>query len=307
MHIGDYIVHSSVQSERNQPFLGTSVNTKRGLPLSLMKSPHKRVWPVDREREPDPYYSTPAAGGCVRLLPLRRQSQAQPQPEYPTFDPTLADYDNIGAILLAEEVKGKYGGESWNDSVLISFDFVTYNRDGKEMKRYTNAWNRMTDEAVLAGALDDGRPFRVRFSSLSGRKGTMQVDSVDIDSAYLQEGLDIAYERLRNNFFWLLMPLDLLDTNYSMAMLADTVIGGIEYIPMHVVLNDSTISMTDVLLYIHKAHKQIERWRINYEGIVGEYIWRRTRKVGSLVFSSRHWSADYNYYIQLERVRVRHL
>ncbi len=240
-------------------------------------------------------------------LTLVTSSQAQPQPDYPTFDPTLADYDNIGAILLAEEVKGKYGGETWSDSVLISFDFVTYNREGKEMKRYTNAWNLLTDEAVLAGNLDDGRPFRVRFSSLSNREGSMQVDSVDIDTAYLQEGLDIAYERLRNNFFWLLTPLELLDTNYSMAMLADTVISGVEYIPMHIRLNDSTISMTDVLLYIHKAHKQIERWRINYEGAVGEYIWRRTRRVGTLTFSSRFWSADYNYYIQLERVRVRRL
>ena len=222
-------------------------------------------------------------------LTLVTSSQAQPQPDYPTFDPTLADYDNIGAILLAEEVKGKYGGETWSDSVLISFDFVTYNREGKEMKRYTNAWNLLTDEAVLAGNLDDGRPFRVRFSSLSNREGSMQVDSVDIDTAYLQEGLDIAYERLRNNFFWLLTPLELLDTNYSMAMLADTVISGVEYIPMHIRLNDST------------------RWRINYEGAVGEYIWRRTRRVGTLTFSSRFWSADYNYYIQLERVRVRRL
>lgn len=232
---------------------------------------------------------------------------AQPQPEYPTFDPTLAEYDNLGALLLAEEVKGKYGGKSWGDSLLISFDFVMFSKDNAELKRYTVAWNRLTDEAVLAGVLDNGRPYRVRFSSLRRREGVMMVDSLPIDSAYMQDGLDVAYERIRTTFLWLTTPLDLLDTNYTLAMGADTVIDGTTYVPMHVTLNDSTLKLKSILLYIHKTHKLIERWRIEFDGAAREFVWRRTRKVGNLVYNSRLWSADYSYYVQLERVRVKDL
>ena len=235
------------------------------------------------------------------------EASAQPQPEYPTFDPTLSDYDNLGALLLAEDVKGKYGGKSWGDSLLISFDFVTYAKDGTETKRYTVAWNRLTDEAVLAGKLDNGSPYRVRFSSLSRREGVMTVDSLPIDTAYMQEGLDIAHERIRTTFLWLTTPLDLLDTNYTLSMGADTVIAGTTYVPMHVDLNDSTLKLRSILLYIHKTHKLIERWRIEFEGAAREYIWRRTRKVGRLVYNSRLWSEDFSFYVQLERVRVKEL
>ncbi len=235
------------------------------------------------------------------------RSNAQPEPEYPTFDPTLADYDNLGALLLAEEVKGKYGGKSWGDSLLISFDFVMYSKKDEEIKRTTVAWNRLSDEAVLAGTLDDGRPYRVRFSNLSRREGVMMVDSLPIDSAYMQEGLDIAYQRLRTTFLWLTTPLDLLDSNYTLAMGADTVLDGTTYVPMHVSLNDSTLRLKSILLYIHKTHKLIERWRIEFDGSAREFIWRRTRKIGNLVYNSRLWAADYTYYVQLERVRIKEL
>ena len=239
------------------------------------------------------------------VAPLCTRLQAQLEPGDPDYDPSLSDYQNLAATLLAEDVKYTYGGELWTDSVFVSFDFVVYNSTHEELVRYHNEWNRLTDEAVLSGTLPDGRSYEVRFSDLSQRTGTIMVDSVPVPQEHLKEALRNSYDRLNNNLRWLLTPVRLLDSGITLQLLNDSGIDGKWMTPMKVNFNDSLSSTSHALVYINANYKNIERWRISYEGVDKEYIWRLTRRVGPYLFATRLWADDFKTYIQLERIKVK--
>ena len=232
-------------------------------------------------------------------------AKGQPQTDYPTNDPSLNEYENLAATLLAEDIRHTYGGQDWTDSLSFSFDFVVYNKQRQEVARYHNKWNRATDEGLLSGKLNDGRVYTVRFSNLSACQGTMMIDSQEVAQAILPSALHTAYERLQNNLRWLLTPQRLLDSDVTLKIQSDTTIDGKEITPMKVIYNDSiSTSTSEVLLYINSGYKNIERWRVNYDGVYREYIWRLTRRVGSLLFATRLWAEDFQTYIQLEKIKV---
>lgn len=240
------------------------------------------------------------------LIGLSATTSAQgDDPEYPVFDPTLSDYDNIAAILLAEDIKDRYNGNVWGDSVSLSFEFVTYDRDGTELKRTKNEWNRATDRARYSGRLDDGSDFVVEFSSLSRKEGVMLVDSQEIPEQYQQAGLDEAYNRLVGNIYWLMMPMLLLDERLTLEVLPDTTLQGKPLVPLIVTFNDSNLVATSARLYVDRDHKTIERWRIDYDGTEREFIHRMTRRIGPYLVATRLWSDDFASYVQLERIKFR--
>ncbi len=241
----------------------------------------------------------------LALLAAPTLSAQESDPEYPVFDPSLADYDNIAALLLAEELKEQYNGNTWGDSVSLRFDFVSYTAEGSEISRTTNEWNLVTDRARLTGTLDDGSRYVVEFSSLRNLEGTMLVDSVAIPEAHQAQGLATAYDKLVSHTYWLTMPMRLLDPDLSLEVLPDTTLNTKPFVPMVVTFNDSNLSATSARLYIDRDHKTIERWRINYEGIEREFIHRMTRRIGPFIFATRLWSDDFGSYIQLERIKVR--
>ena len=229
---------------------------------------------------------------------------AQPGPEDSGYDPSLVDYENLAATLLAEDIKHKYGGENWTDSLSFSFDFVAYNNTHEELVRYHNEWNRLTGEALLSSTLSDGRPYEVKFSNFNACIGTMTVDSVAVPEAHLKDALRKAYDRLKNNIRWLLTPVQLLDSDIKIQLLNDSVIDGKQITPMKVNFNDSISSASDAFIYINTNYKNIERWRVNYDGVYREYIWRLTRRIGPFLFATRLWADDFKTYIQLERIKV---
>ena len=226
-------------------------------------------------------------------------------PEFPVFDPSLADYDNIAALLLAEDIKEHYNGNAWGDSVSIRFDFVVYRADGTELERTTNEWNMATDRARLTGTLDDGSQYVVNFSSLSHLEGEMLIDSQAIPEAYQEQGLATAYDKLVGHTYWLLMPIRLLDPRLSLEVMPDTTLEGKTLVPIVVNFNDSNLVATSARIYVDRDHKSIERWRINYNGVEREFIHRMTRHIGPYIFATRHWAADFKSYVQLERIKLR--
>ena len=240
------------------------------------------------------------------LLAVCTALQAQPDSDYP-YDPSLNEYENLAATLLAEDVKHTYGGDSWTDSVAFAFDFVVYNKADKEVARYHNEWNRLTDEALLRSKLPDGRVYEARFSDLSTCKGVMLIDSQEVAKEHMQAALLKSYDRLTNNLRWLLTPLRLLDSGMKLQILPDSLIDGKGMTPMKVYFNDSIASTSDVLLYINASYKSIDRWLIDYDGVYREYFWRLTRRIGPFLFATRLWADDFNTYIQLERIKVKFL
>lgn len=230
---------------------------------------------------------------------------AQTDPEYPSNDPAMQQYSDIAATLLAEEIRHVYGGEEWTDSLYLEFDFVAYTRDGRELVRYHNEWNRLTDEASLSGTMSGGRFYEVRFTELSSLSGTMTIDSQAIPEAHLQSGLVSGYERLTSNIRWLITPLMLLDTTGVLLMMNDSNIDGQQITPLYISYSDTISSASGATLYVNSKHKTIDRWKINYEGEDREYIWRQTRRVGPFLFATKMWADDFQTYIMLEGIKVK--
>ena len=244
---------------------------------------------------------------AILIATLCAVVHTQPHPDYPTSDPSLNEYTNLAATLLAEDVKHTYGGDAWTDSLFIAFDFVVYNKKNQEVARYHNEWNRLSDEGMLIGKLSDGRVYQARFTSVGNCLGTMTIDSQEVAAEHLSAALRMACDRLNSNLHWLLTPLRLLDPGIGLELLNDSLIDGKQVTPMKVMFNDSLSSASDVLIYINTSYKNIERWRVNYDGNYREYIWRLTRRIGPYLFATRLWAEDFQTYIQLERIRIKKL
>ncbi len=230
---------------------------------------------------------------------------AQPGSDYPTYDPSQQLYIDLNAKLLAEEIKQLYGGEHWNDSLLISFDFVAFTKDDVETARYRHEWNRLTDEATFSGTLDDGRTYHVHFSSYSKGEGTMVVDSIPVPDAYLERSLKSAHQQLTKNIRWLLLPVQLLDSNVILERLKDTAFAGKTVSTLKAsFIEDSTISSEAFILYVNTTHKNIERWRPIQRSFGQDYIWRLYRRVGPFLMSTKRWADDFKTYIKFENIEI---
>lgn len=233
---------------------------------------------------------------------------AQPE-DYPTYDPSQALYTDLNAQLLAEEVKQRYDGKHWDDSILIEFDHVLYTKDDKEVERYHHMWNRLTDEAMLSGTLDDGRTFEVRFSNLSERTGTMIVDSVPIREEYLPTSMRTAYGQFMRNVHWLLLPVQLLDPGVILKRLPDTLFADKVNSVLSVTFEPDSAANIDqsFILYINPTFNNIERWRVTENGSSQDFIWRLYRRVKPFLFSTKRWSEDFGSYVMLENIEVTEL
>lgn len=230
---------------------------------------------------------------------------AQPGDDYPTYDPSRELYMGLTAQLLAEDIKHLYGGEHWNDSLLISFDYVAYTRDTVETVRYHQEWNRLTDEALLSGTLDDGRRFAVRFSDLSNREGVMYVDSVPIAEAFQKPALNTAYNQLMYHMHWMLLPVQLVDSGVVLERLKDTSVGGKRVATLRATIaGDSGSPNTTFLIYVNPTYKNIERWRVSHNGSEQEYIWRLYQRVEPFLISTKRYTEDFKTYIQFENIRI---
>lgn len=236
-----------------------------------------------------------------------RTLYAQPDPgtEDPTYDPSQELYMGLAAQLLAEDIKHLYGGSAWNDSLLIAFDYVNYTKDGKEIVRYRQEWNRLTDEALLSGTLGDGRSFEVRFSSLRRREGVMRVDSVPIPEAFQQTSLNTAYHQFMYNTRWLLLPIQLVDSGITLERLKDTVVGDKRVATLKASFEkDSTGPSLWFLIYVNPTYKNIERWRVSYNGVEQEYIWRLYQRIDPFLLSMKRYSEDFKNYVQFENLTI---
>lgn len=239
------------------------------------------------------------------ILLAFQAANAQPGSDYPTYDPSQQLYMDLNARLLAEDIRQLYGGGVWSDSLIVSFDFVSYTSDDRETARHHQIWNRLTDEAVLSGVLDDNRPYEVRFTSYTHGTGTMTVDSVPIPEAYQATSLETARKQLTKNLRWLLLPMQLLDSNVHVERLQDTTFSGKSLNTLKVsFIEDSTIAAENFILYVNPVHKNIERWRPTTRGIGQDYIWRLYRRVGPFLISTKRWADDFKSYIQLENIEM---
>ena len=235
-------------------------------------------------------------------------AQPDPQDSYPTYDPSQKAYMGIAAQLMAEDIKHVYGGEGWNDSLWISFDYVGYTSDNVETIRYHQEWNRLTDEALLSGKLDDGRPFEVHFTSLSKREGTMLVDSTLIPKTYLSASLNTAYNQFMYNTRWLLLPVELVDSGVVLERLKDTVLSNMRLITLKVSFEeDSAAPDTYFILYVNPQFRNIERWSVHYNGSSKDYIWRLYRRVDPFLISTKRYTEDFKSYIRFENIQIRKL
>ena len=229
---------------------------------------------------------------------------AQPEETIPN-DPMLQEYQNITTTLLAQDVKQTYGGDAWSDSLSFAFDFVVYDKDHREIARYHNEWNRLTDEALLSGKLRDGRSYRVEFSDLSQCQGKMFLDSQEVAPAVQKSALPTYYDRLVSNFRWLLTPLRLFDPDVTLQGRNDSIVDAKPSKLMSVVFSDTLApSACDILLFINNDHKLIERWRMNYDGVYRQYRWQLTQRVGPFIFPTRLLDETLKTYIQFEQVQV---
>lgn len=211
----------------------------------------------------------------------------------------------LAAQLLAEDIKHLYGGDSWNDSLMIAFDYVTYKKDGTQLQRFHQEWNRLTDEARFSGMLDDGRSFEVKFTSLGNRTGTMFVDSVPIPEAYQPSSLNTAYHQFMYHTRWLLLPVQLVDSGVMLERLKDTVVGDKRVATLKATFTeDSTAPKLSFLIYVNPTHKNIERWRVSYNGNEQEYIWRLYQRVTPFLISTKRYTEDFSSYVQFENIQI---
>lgn len=229
---------------------------------------------------------------------------AQPTPDDPGYDPAQEQYLGLAAQLLGEDIKHLYGGEAWNDSLLLEFDYVTYTKDGQQTARYHQEWNRLTDEALFSGRLDDGRPFQVRFTSLSRREGKMIVDSVPIPEAYQSSSLNTAYHQFMYHTRWLLLPVQLVDSGVTLERLKDTIVGGKRVATLRASFEpDSSAPRLWFLIYVNPAYKNIERWRVSYNGVEREYVWRLYQRIEPFLLSTKRYAEDFQSYVQFENIK----
>lgn len=226
---------------------------------------------------------------------------AQPS-DYPVYDPAADTYLNLATELLAEGIEERYGGDAWNDSIYVAFDYVVYTADDKEVLRYSHVWDRALDRANYAGKLIDGRPFAVTFSSFSKREGTMIVDSAQVASEHLESALRHAQSEFMHHARWLLLPLMIGDSGVARQRLNDTVVDGKNVTAVQVDFVEEDGKKTTFLMYVNTQYYNVERWRVKTPSGEKEYVWRGYNKFGPFLVSTKRWAADFEGYIRFENV-----
>jgi hypothetical protein len=122
-----------------------------------------------------------------------------------------AKADAIGRELIAA-----MGGEgAWDKARQFQFDFVVV-KEGKEVARFSHAWDRYTGDYRLQGVDKAGAPYTVYFN-VNTKAGTAFVNGVAAEGAERDKRIESAYERFINDTYWLLAPWKIFDPGVRLA------------------------------------------------------------------------------------------
>ncbi len=119
--------------------------------------------------------------------------------------------DAVGHALVTA-----MGGEgAWEKARQFQFDFVVV-KEGKEVARFSHAWDRYTGDYRLRGVDKAGAPYAVYFN-VNTKAGRAFVNGVAVEGAERDKRLESAYERFINDTYWLLAPWKIFDPGVHLA------------------------------------------------------------------------------------------
>jgi opacity protein-like surface antigen len=120
--------------------------------------------------------------------------------------------DAVGHALVA----GMGGEGAWEKARQFQFDFVVV-KEGKEVARFSHAWDRYTGDYRLQGVDKAGAPYAVYFN-VNTKAGKAFVNGVAVEGAERDKRLESAYERFINDTYWLLAPWKIFDPGVHLAL-----------------------------------------------------------------------------------------
>ncbi len=121
-----------------------------------------------------------------------------------------ADERDAKADTIGRELIAAMGGEAaWEKARQFQFDFVVV-KEGKEVARFSHAWDRYTGDYRLSGTDKAGAPYTVYFN-VNTKEGRALVNGVPAEGEEKTKRLEGAYGRFINDTYWLLAPWKIFD------------------------------------------------------------------------------------------------
>jgi hypothetical protein len=126
-----------------------------------------------------------------------------------------AKADAVGHELIAA-----LGGESaWEKARQFQFDFCVV-KEGKDISRFSHAWDRYTGDYRLKGVDKAGAPYVVYFN-VNTRAGEAFVNGMKVEGEEKARRLENAYGRFINDTYWLLAPWKIFDPGVHRAYVGE--------------------------------------------------------------------------------------
>jgi hypothetical protein len=202
------------------------------------------------------------------------------------------------------------GGAAWQKARYIAFTF-NIERDGKPVSSFKQALDRFTGDYRVSGKRPDGIPFEavVNIRTKKGH-GTLNGKPVT-DKAKWDELYDIAYRRFINDMNWLLMPLEMFDTNVQRAYDGErTDSCGRTWDVLKLTFDaNSGLNAGDIYwLWINRDTGVVEEWDTKVgaapEEPPIELIFRDYRRVGGLLLSTRREMKNKKQVLRFDHLQI---
>jgi hypothetical protein len=214
-----------------------------------------------------------------------------------------AKADAVGHELIAA-----MGGEgAWEKARQFQFDFVVV-KSGKDVARFSHAWDRYTGDYCLKGIDKAGAPYVVYFN-VNTKAGQAFVNNVAVEGAEKDKRIEGAYGRFINDTYWLLAPWKIFDPGVHRAYEGEKPCpGGGTCDVLKLSFDNVGMTPKDVYwLWITRDGRHMVQWQYVLGGAAEPpttAAWTDWQKMGGLMLSLDKPMSGEPFEIRFEKVAV---
>ncbi len=191
--------------------------------------------------------------------------------------------DTVGHELIAA-----LGGEgAWEKARQFQFDFVVI-KEGKEVARFSHAWDRYTGDYRVQGVDKAGAPYAVYFN-VNTKAGRALVNGVAVEGEEKEKRLEGAYGRFINDTYWLLAPWKVFDPGVHLAYDGEKPCAGGTCDVLKLSFENVGLTPKDVYwLWVTRDGRRMLQWQYVLGGAAEPPTtaeWKDWRKLGGIMLS----------------------
>jgi hypothetical protein len=188
----------------------------------------------------------------------------------------------------------------------LKFDFVVV-RDGKEVGRWSHAWDRWDGRYRLEGKDKAGRKLVIAFNVNKRGEGRAWADGTEMAGDDLKAALERGYGRFINDSYWFLMPAKMLDPGVHLAYEGEQSADGKSYDVLKLTFDKVGLTPDDTYwAFVAKDTGLMERWDFVLTGQKPEersrFAWTDWTQEGPVRLALTKTAADGTLAIRFENV-----